>query len=762
MTLGGAGGTLRAVAGTLVGTGPAIGDVIDVQVLAKGDAVDITIKGFESGATYDFGFDADNAPTALTPYLTVVSEGYNALGVLGTVTRQVYLTNVRRRAYPNHAQLHESVVDGNLVVRCSLSKPIYDDDRAGGAGTSGVDPVLTSPGGWVTNTAGGGQASRAGADIPVANGSTLDYPKAFAQWSRPDRDRLTSTVLRLGALAFQSLGQGQKPVACVKFTAADTAGHTATATVATPTIDSTFGDEVPVVEWLANIDISGFTDDTLVTADFIAYPCIGDAASVFDTAALAENEFTGKTPPQKYVLDVDGSRGYPIAVVDPTAANDTSGTVFATDTSGNRAAAAAAPFKTIHGAMQAIRTFNNTNNGRSNPMGATVYLTGGTHAVIGGSAFIATTVVGDVWTWTVVTPLPGVTTAVLTPDATAGNRSQATKGIKWVGCAFSRSSDAYWLRGSGNTQKFNAVDCTFTDTRTNTYQNISVDAYAGWFVRCTFTRVVVAGNQIHSLRGCDLPEGYRLPQFRFCVGTSFVHANPAITGAIFTHPSAQANDAERGIVAFNKFMKLRKPLAQLMAQPGVSYLEGFALVQNLIECLDLTGEPALYVSADGTTSSTRDWVVAHNTCAGARFNLGYNDAGTVETPHLNVRGSHNALEYYANKGDTFNDEALMAGPNGNRVGNWAIDNGVLHHGNVMERGAFNQRYPGVYSKSGTDASPLSLGFIDDKSGVGGAGLGNYRPAPGSVLRARGGEQMVAFDLDGNPRAAVDAAGCYAG
>ena len=68
----------------------ALGD-ITLTVRPDGWTASLSVEGFTLGATYAFGMAANNVPGANTPYLTVVSEGYDSAGVLGTTSRTVYL-----------------------------------------------------------------------------------------------------------------------------------------------------------------------------------------------------------------------------------------------------------------------------------------------------------------------------------------------------------------------------------------------------------------------------------------------------------------------------------------------------------------------------------------------------------------------------------------------------------------------------------------------------------------------------------------------
>lgn len=77
----------------------ATGDISVRQVYTDGWSAYLTIDGFVPGATYAFGYSGNNIPGANTPYLDVVSLGFDNTGAATTVTRRVYLTSTVRFPY---------------------------------------------------------------------------------------------------------------------------------------------------------------------------------------------------------------------------------------------------------------------------------------------------------------------------------------------------------------------------------------------------------------------------------------------------------------------------------------------------------------------------------------------------------------------------------------------------------------------------------------------------------------------------------------
>ena len=149
----------------------ATGDILSCVIRADGWSADVTIEGFTTGATYDFGSLDDTVPTLPSPTFTmaVVSEGYSSSGVLGTITRTIYGTHAVRKPYPDQATTDETAAGGNMTVRVALSECVYDDDKNGGAGTSGTNPTVTISAAWATNTGGSSETSAAAAALACTN-----------------------------------------------------------------------------------------------------------------------------------------------------------------------------------------------------------------------------------------------------------------------------------------------------------------------------------------------------------------------------------------------------------------------------------------------------------------------------------------------------------------------------------------------------------------------------------------------------------------
>jgi hypothetical protein len=722
-----------------------IGDIVAVRIAPEGWYAEFEIEGLAPGAIYDFGLAENTTPTELTPYFIVVSEGFDPAGQPVTVTRKIHATIQQRKPHPNELQNQETAVGGNLLFEAVLSEFIYDDDKAGGPGTSGTDPVFHAPAGWVHSA---GVPSVAAVAMPVVNLSQLDYPVPVANWTRPDYERLKEYSVTVAAIGFHASGRDQRPLACMEFIA--TAGeHSASVMVAEATIDPTQADAHPVIEYVGTVALTGFPDATQVALNFRAYPIIGDLDSVYDSTAgsptAAKNHFTS---PHSFLLDVAGIRGYPVAVVDPVTGT-AGGVVSAEDTEAGREAATAAPFATPAQAMVALSANLTATHGRGDLSGATVYLASGSHRLMGGNQAAAVPVI-DGGCWLTLTPLPDAD-ALLLPDS-GSNFLVPAHAIKFRGCKLERNVNKPFA--AGNDGRLLTQDCVILDTRTSvSSDSIFDDSGLEWHVHTEFRRVQV---DTACFRGCRFPEGSQIGRRRFIVGSDWVpYGDPP---KLFASSSNTTNTSDGMVMAYNAFWKCNEGGAEY---PGVGegdFQQGCAVVQNLFEQAAGDGNRLIRLAADGDHCSTRNCVIAHNTVVGELCNVFYNDERGPRHLHVGHMLVLNATRSLGSKTDTFAGDSRC-------TGNWPVYNGCGLIGNRVQGGNFPTRFRGLHGIAGEgdpgDATFIHPGFINDASGSGSElGFGDYRPAPGSLLVAVPGPQMLKWDLDGKERAPVDASGAY--
>lgn len=742
----------------------AAGDILSGTILADGWHLDLVIEGLGTGGTYSMGWTAAQDPELLaTPKckLVVTSLGYKGK-VATTVTRNVYASLPQRKAYPNEAQNEESF-STNTTVRLRLNKKIYAKDKSGG-GNSGTDVMCTILSGLYTQ---GGTPSAARSSFALTNNSTVAYPKPVANWSIVGAQLMQGSSFTLKCTAFSKHYKNNEPVDCVEFTLAEGA-NTVTNTQYESKIDSSAGDPVPVVEYIATMSLTTLTQSAVCTANFKVYPFIGDSGSILDSSAGTAWP-TALYGPLTFVCDKGSTYGQSVAVVDTGTGND--GTGVAADIS-NLATANASPFLTLAKAAVAITTRNTATHSRGDCGAGIVYLKAGNHTWLGA----ANTGIGTTPnTWITFMPYPGVTRAqaVISAFGTTGTLSGRVK-IENVTVTVATANTftniaAFWAHN---------IDLNTTGTiwnTTNGWQWMTlgkVTASSGQGLRQNSS----TGSSFAMIRGVDLPSfsrtmnGYnvigcnkygRITPNSILISTSLASTNNPV-------PDTNGN----WIIAFNKFTGLETPTVMFECGVNIPCTSG-AFVQNLFEtCGTQANGLADFGASDGATTNTphTNIIVAHNTMTGNRCFDGYNDAGTLIKEKLDWSRCGNYFDRWASKTDTHPTQ------NANRIGNWEVMSGVDTQGdyrcqNMISGSSFYAEFDGTSSynpAAGNTGTAAEAGFVDRKSATeiatvltAGAGDGNYNITPSSPLCNRLKDSMIKYDLEGKQRCVKDASGAYA-
>ncbi len=745
----------------------AAGDILAVAIGAEGWYADVTIEGVGTGGTYDLGLGQFGDPDAGAPTLSILvtSMGFDDTGSPITVTRTVYGTKQVRKPFPNAGERQETAAGGNVTVRVALSDYVYAKDKAG-AGNAGTDPVATLRAGLYTQ---GGTASKAAASVPVANNSTWAYPKVVGNWSWPAYEKRGATF-KLSAIAMHSSAQQGRPVRCVRFTATD-GTNTASTIVTEPVVDSSRGDAMPVVEYVATMSAANLTQGAVLTENFQAFPWIGDAASVLDTSTGTPQP-TPLFGPARSVCDKTGAYAQTFAIVD-TAGNDATGGV------GVDLANPPAPFATIAGALTALRNANSSLYARNNPGGSTVYLRAGNHAWIGGTYTAGTT--PDAWV--TITRFPGLAVGNVTISGASGGKAASARalvrGVTWTAQSASGAI-------SGQTHLW--VDQCNINAPVANQPPFYVNTV--WYMtRCTITA---------------LNQGLR-PFSTTNAAPAIIRGNTSITGAqtgscraymtvgnLFTNTFITDFDTAQTIpaavstvVAFNKLKQTTAAAAIVLRQSTVD-AHGGALVQNLVESLPAgAGPPAVQVCADSTVQTPVDnQLIWHNTVIGQRANLAYNEVDTAAGGGLAWRRGwsmkNNLWDDVNIKTDTFAGSGFAA--EGTKIGNWSVLYGAGCSGQLNNEttgigaaGTFCYEFPGIRSDQSPPhptTQPLVCAtrpasypqFVDRESYDGGAsaglGDGDYRLAPTSPSAGLQRDLVLKFDLAAVERVPNDASGVY--
>jgi hypothetical protein len=673
----------------------ATGDITSVTIRSDGWSADVVVEGFTTGATYDFGTPGATGTSKF--YLTVVSEGYNSAGTLGTVTRVVYGTKAIRKAYPNNAQLDETG-GGNLTVRVALSEYVYNDDKNGGAGTSGTNPVATVAAGWCVNSGGGAQSSLAAASLACTNNSTQDYPSAFGQWDDVAGTLTRSRVKANFPLAFNA--RHRHGIAAVRLTATGgTSSHVQDTYVTdeTSTIRSRTG--LYMAAHLATIPVAGYTQGETITCRARVYPLIGDADSIQDTngRTTAADEVLGWND-LSLICDKDNALDV-IRYVSSTG-NDTTGD----GSEGN-------PWLTI----------------------AKAYLTATVNVVR-----ILSTATFDLGTtgtrrttseWVVVEPVNGTITPTLRCTAT---RSLRCERLLLRNVTISLLNNTSYLDGE-DLDNFIAFDnCVFDSAgigAPTTGPNYKFDC--SYFRNCggDLSEVEWSINGFSSARvasrfdGCafgaeggtavPIDTGYRVVA---CTGTNTYwqektssNAAPAMNNCIFDN---------------NRFINNNATSSQTLRTGTIASMSNWSVCGNVFE-KDGATSPQVQLYADTTSQTATNWVICHNTsvgtgggASGERWNIFYNDSGTTPYNHSLITLRGNNIKRCNIKSDTFGT------PSGLRIGNWPQLYGVGWADNNFDT---NDSFPWEYAGMAfTELTPTYA-----------AGTDNYLPASGdTVLRKK--------------------------
>lgn len=720
----------------------ATGDILSCTIRADGWSADVVIEGFAPGATYDFGSLDDSPATTAAPKfsIAVTSEGF-LNGAATPISRTVYGTAVAPKiVVPDTGAKDETDVAGNLSVRIALSEPIHDDDKNGGAGTSGTDPVATIAAGWCVNTAGGAQSSAAAAALTCTNSSTLDYPAVIGQWAwghTPAWKRVEADF-SMGFMAYAAYGMDSVILSAVGNTSlVSTSGTIASKTKHQSSASLLYYESYDLA---SSVPLSGYTQGEDITLRARAYPRIGDANSIIDTDAntTSTDDIRGLT---KITCTCDKTGALKDYAVVSTAGNDTTGAKSTT-----LATAEGTPFLTVGKALASGATVIYCRAGTLDWLGSTpVSVTQRNYAVEVAPYPGETVELQRQSTWkqykakileyrdfSGASEIKCVSaTGYLDGNSVAGaklffrnNRFTATIPCGNPGTAY-RSEGCWWINNT------HAADEDFRGFSTSRL------CYSLTGNKFTATLSATGNKPIYGLVANDTVHSLWAEK-------TATNGGPAQSNVIF------ANNRLRSIVVNgSRVISFGEQLA----------LSGVAIIGNALEVKTVTSSTtALFVAGDGTTLDLNNALIAHNTVVGERSNLAYNDSGTVANVRQNWAVRNNAFQSYNIKGWNFNHPTN--GPQTGRIGNLAMMLGVGYSDNRFDGTAdvlFTGHYPGINVDyvTGKNTTFGQMGYTDDNSAVsaGGDGTGNgdYLPAVGSPLRGHTLRQSyISFDMLGNP------------
>jgi len=724
----------------------ATGDILACNILSTGWEAEVTIEGLSTGGTYLMDGTGDlttlDEATAKVVF-TVVSEGYSSAGVLGTKTRTVYGSRPRMKAYPLHESAEERVDGSNVIVTLALSEYIYADDKAGGAGTSGVNPTVAIAAGFYTKT---GVGNKSGAPS-VTNASAEAYPKVIARWATVPYQRVTSS-LDLEVVAFHRFAEHSKPVACVIFTCDD--GTTAPTTATQVAMrKSSLEDGLPC--YAQAFTASDYLDNTQVTCNFVAYPWVGDEGAVRGSADGTPGALT--LGPLLLLADSDDDWGVTVAVVDPV--NGTDGSTEVAADIADLATADAHPCLTIRRALTKIAAFNASAYNQGADAGI-IYLKGMVNPYLGTNTSKPTSVA-----WVTITRHPTVA------KESAGLNRVTSAGSFYT--TLVRLYDMTVTPGAGPVVTGNTSRLLWNDhiacpaAEQNSYSIFSGFALT-YNTFCTADKVdcpfgnYSIYNKPDLIRGCTVTnaEAWQTAN-TMTVGPRVLLTSSLTSSASLTAGGIICPPAENTIAAYN---------IATHCGTGVSIYDNFAdntaIVGNVIELSKAAGTElhAMAQSTDPPHHFTNK-LCWHNTFTGQRSLIGYNEDPAY--PHnisqLSLRNT--VFRSIATKHDQFaTDGTLTSG--------WSLLYGVgfwgVHDENPSGNFDFNW-YGGNYLRE----SPVL--YVDDQaftyptpiSGTS-TGGGDYHLSAESPCRARlldAAHLLIPFDLEGSAFVVGGAVGAYA-
>jgi len=720
----------------------------------NGWTADVRFTGFTSSDSTTFstgmgtttlasGDSSYNNPANAKMIFTVTSNGYTSAGVLASTSRTIYGTWVVRKPYPLNTSFQESTGQSSTTVRYSLSDYIYQNETVTGVISAGI---FTDNG-----TGGTSGVSNASTSVTVTNLSTMGYPKAIGRWSYPAYERVTG-AFPVEATIFDKFAQNGKPLAAVVFSAADTHGNTAYATVTDMTISTRGTPANPITTYVGTIPVTTLTNGDVLTVNFKGYPWVGTTTAI--NSDLVGNGGDGFAQPDErlgpitYVNDKSQNYGGAFAVVDDTNGLDTNATTYCTTTqalaesdyNGNSAHS----YKSIGRAAAALKAFNNAQYSRNEPGNAVILLNNGNHLYVGTTPADS----GVMNTWLTVRPMSTVTQAQAIINGSGTFQTDNVRLMKIDGVTITVSGAA-GIDG-------NATNATLwlNNTIVNSASSPTFDAWKEmYYVDST---VQACGDCFHSYGiGNTNP-------------TPMVRGNTVVVGATGSAVclADQYNVIGNVGICNNRYLDIPNIYSQQLSDNTVwaynslmntsgapitsgSATWGHAWVQNVIESQSVAN-PIWQDSAPTNQASTSNNVILwYNTFAGARQNGPYNAFGCVPYPQIQWDIDGNQLVTQSMKTDVTNS---FDTPCGGRTGNWGPLYGVGQYGNKewISQG-FEGPFLGLFW-----AGPGQgvQGFRSDRSLFGnGAGNGIYAINSNSVSIGfiPAGKALLPFDFIGHVR-----------
>jgi hypothetical protein len=660
----------------------ALGDILNVTTHTEGWSVYVTVEGFagkQGLLTYDQSLlDVD-----------VVSEGYTN-GVLGTVSRNLKATETVRKPAPNELELDEVDSGSDLVIRVALDSIIYNDDKNGGIGTSGTDPIANFATGWVTD----GVNASSNANVTVVNTSTRDYPIVIGQWDwklLKGGWRRVENDFKVGFVAEHYHHIDSVYLSANGLTSNNTLTVNSTDKgLVTMDKSGLYGESYQL-----DCPISGFTQGEQINLTAIAYPKIGDESSILNTDNNTDiNDRIRGFTTCYLVCDKDGLlKTY--AVVDGDVGIDASGVV-----SGNLLTAESSPFLTIGGALNA---------------GANVIYVNESTAVLSATGVTINRVNTF---YAEVLPHPTNSNPVLerTSQRAYGTNFLCYSGFEFIG--------KDWLDGSNLDRQLLLENCNMNNSSGNPTVGVGYRSKGAWLIGCTISGVehyktFSSTRVLYSFTDVDI-KADMISQASFCYrGMSSRGYRVEISESASLESVISFDNL---LITHNKLMSI--PLSSSSVLALFKY-SNTVFQASVIETTGSSVSPAISISADGTNTDVENILVRNVTQVGQRLNVFYNDEGDLPAYRRNCALQNCVIELFNIKSDKFTHPS--DGKNGGRVGNWEQMYGVGFNDNLYDgssSSSFTQDFDGVNTTYyGSVDIYAQIPFIDN-AGIKGSNLGN--------------------------------------
>lgn len=679
------------------------------QFRASGGGAPPAVVPFQSVNADGFSVTYDSPVVASPEAFNVMRQGY--VGTTPTAIPEVfYCTKRMRLVYPNQATISAD--------RVSLSRYLLSSDLVSGA----------------------------------TNNSPLTAPEAVANWGTRDRTLIGDT-LTAEIVAGSIFAKDREQVAAVEFYATD--GTTTVSQVVTESVISgRAGDQLPVIVYPCNLDISTLANPATITLNAKVYSHIGDAANILDSAAQSlAREFS----PRTYRRDTAMLAAPRVAYVRTAANGGNDGTGVASTVP---ATASANPFLTILGAVNAHHTAGGLDC-------AIIYIGDDQ----GAPFVLGTTAVTRTQSHTVLTITREQGVARANARVSFGTTAFSMRfGAAGGWCAFVDvgivRTGTQGLAGTATSNLnlyFDGVTFENNGHNAGFYNNSDGAFYDTVFSDIASSPLNISTRDHRVFRGCVIPSAGNSIESYLLIGCKITApANALSTGT---------KTASGSMIVFND-ITLSAATPSGVSAASAADVNGMVVSQNVIAFTSATANPIMRMCADAAAGNLTNAVIHHNTFAGffahGRSNICYDEGPTPRTC-LFVSIKNNIMVQFNIKGDVFRG-ANEAGPDAStRVGNWATLYGVECEGNFTiyqdaSNGTWSQEYAGANSSIGTSATvandPL---FVDNRATtigpVAGSAGGNYALQAGSPAKGIA-QAVLRFDAAGATRTAITSAGAY--